>query len=59
MWEVSYKPPISLLDESDEYPVEEEAHNEDTGAIVSAAFHDRVHFYFLFFSTSVVSDEVY
>ena len=59
MWEVSDKPPISLLDESDEYAVEEEAHNKDTGAIVSAAFHDRVHFYFLFFSTSVVCDEVY
>ena len=59
MWEVSDKPPISLLDESYEYPVEEEAHYEDTGAIVSAAFHDRVHFYFLFFSTSVFCDEVY
>ena len=42
--EVPDDPVVFIRDQSDERPVEEEAHNQNARAIVPAAFHDRVHF---------------
>ena len=41
--EVADDPPVSLLYQVDEDPVEEEAHHDDAGAVVPAALHNWVH----------------
>lgn len=41
--EVADNPPVSLLDKVDEDTVEEEAHHDNAGAVVPAAFHNWVH----------------
>ena len=48
MGEVTAEPPVALLDEVDEDPEEEEGEEDYAGAVVPAAFHYRMHFFFVF-----------
>jgi len=41
--EIFDDPPVTLIDQIDKYPVEEEADDDDAGAVVPAALHYRVH----------------
>ena len=43
MSEITNDPPVSFFNQIDEKPVEEEADNDDAGAVVPAALHDGVH----------------
>ena len=43
MREVSNDPPVARLNQINEDSIEEEADNQDAGAVVPAALHNRVH----------------
>ena len=44
MREIADDPPVALINEVDEEAVEEEADDDQARAVVTAAFHYRVHF---------------
>ena len=43
MREITNDPPVFSINQIDEKPVEEEADNDDAGAVVPTALHDWVH----------------
>ena len=43
MREITNDPPVFRINQIDEKPVEEEADNNDAGAVVPTALHDWVH----------------